>query len=106
MRVLFDQGVPAPLRKKPGGCDVKTAFEMGWSDLENGALLAAAEAAQFAIFLTTDKNLRFQQNLTGRQIAVDVLSTTSWPRIQTSLAEIVAALSASRKGSFVMVEID
>jgi hypothetical protein len=72
VRILFDQGTPAPLRKWLTNHDVKTASEQGWSDLDNGDLLQAAES-QFDLLVTTDKNLRYQQNLKGRRIAMLVL---------------------------------
>lgn len=82
MRILFDQGTPVPLRKTLAAHSVSAAFEMGWAELENGALLAAAEKV-FNAFITTDKNLRYQQNLSGRQLAILVLPTTSWPEIRS-----------------------
>jgi len=105
MRVLFDQGTPAPLRKRLFGCTVETAGERGWSTLENGDLLEAAEAAGFDAFLTTDSNLKYQQNLAGRRIAVVVLSATSWPRIEKVTASIDEALSNVENGSYVEIEI-
>lgn len=60
MRVLFDQGTPAPLRLALTGHSVETAFELGWGTLQNGALIAAAESDGFDVFLTTDKNLKYQ----------------------------------------------
>jgi hypothetical protein len=54
VKVLFDQGTPVPLRRALPGHDVSTAYEMGWSTLMNGELLAAAEAAGFAAIVTTD----------------------------------------------------
>lgn len=65
MGILFDQGTPVPLRKFLIGHGVSPAFEMGWSELDNGELLAAAEAS-FDAFITTDQRLRYQQNLSGR----------------------------------------
>jgi hypothetical protein len=62
MKVLFDQGTPAPLRHALVGHSVSTAYEMGWAKLENGDLLNAADAS-FDVFVTTDQNLRYQQNL-------------------------------------------
>jgi hypothetical protein len=59
VRILFDQGTPAPLRKILAPHFVSTAFERGWAEAENGDLLAAAETA-FDAFVTTDKNLRYQ----------------------------------------------
>lgn len=83
MRILFDQGVPVPLRRELPDHDIRTAAEIGWSDLANGDLLNAAESL-FDLLITTDQNLRYQQNLTGRKIAILVLKTTSWPRIAAS----------------------
>ena len=68
---------------------VSTAYELGWSTLKNCELLAAAESNGFEVFVTTDTNLAYQQNLSNRKIAIVVLSTTSWPRIQKSVAAIV-----------------
>jgi hypothetical protein len=50
--------------------------------MSNGELLAAAEREGVEVFVTTDKNLGNQQNLSGLKIAIVVLSSTSWPRIQ------------------------
>ena len=57
MKVLFDQGTPAPLRRALSAHAVETAYERGWSTLQNGELIAAAEAAAFQVLVTTDKNL-------------------------------------------------
>jgi hypothetical protein len=100
MRVIFDQGVPLPLRRLLTKHTVSTAFELGWMALDNGALLAAAEA-QFDALVTTDQNLRYQQNLAGRTLAILVLPTTSWPRIQAHCDQIAAALDTLRPGDFV-----
>ncbi len=105
MRVLFDQGTPAPLRRLLVSHEVATAHELGWSTMKNGDLLAAAEAAGFEVFVTTDCNLRYQQNLATRVIAVVVLSTTSWPRIEAASSAIGQAVNASAPRSFVEVSI-
>ena len=81
MRILFDQGTPVPLRRALAGHTISTAHEMGWTELDNGALLHAAEM-DFDALITTDKNLRYQHNLTGRRLAILVLPTTSWPKIR------------------------
>ena len=73
MRVLFDQGIPLPLRPYLVGHSVRTAAQQGWATLGNGDLLKVAEEADFDVFLTTDKNIRYQQNLSGRKIAIVVL---------------------------------
>ena len=100
MRILFDQGTPAPLRHMLAGHTISTAYEMGWAKLENGDLLSAAEAS-FDAFITTDQNLRYQQNLSTRRFAVLVLPTTSWPMIQLHLPKVAAAVNELRPGDFV-----
>lgn len=105
MRVLFDQGTPVPLRKKLTQHEVVTAYERGWSQLKNGALLDVAEKEGFAVLVTTDANLKHQQNLSSRTIAIVVLATTSWPRIQRAVDSVVAAVGAASPGSYVEVEI-
>jgi hypothetical protein len=104
MRILFDQGTPAPLRHALAGHEVTTSHEAGWSALGNGELLAAAEA-RFDVLITTDQNLRYQQNLKGRHLAIIVLPTTSWPRIQRHSALVVAALASITPGCFIEVSI-
>lgn len=105
MRILFDQGTPVPLRQSLAHHEVTTAYERGWSKLRNGELLDAAEREGFEIFLTTDTQLKFQQNLKSRQIAVVVLSTPSWPRIQQARATVVGAVEAALPGSYTEIEI-
>ena len=105
MRVLFDQGTPVPLRQSLAHHEVATAYELGWSTLKNGELLEAAERAGFAVLVTTDLNLRYQQNLSSRRIAIVVLSTPSWPRVQRASAEVASAVDAASSGSYVEVRI-
>jgi hypothetical protein len=100
MRILFDQGTPAPLRRALSGHDVATAYEMGWSQLTNGSLLKEAEAL-FDAFVTTDQSLQYQQNFTGRRLAILTLWTTSWPKLQRHLPEIIAAIENLNSGDFV-----
>jgi predicted nuclease of predicted toxin-antitoxin system len=99
MRVLFDQGVPAPLRDLLPGHEVQTAFELGWSTLTNGELLARAEG-RFDALVTTDRNLQKQQNLAGRRLAILVLPTTSWPRLREMDVAIAAGLGALVPGQY------
>jgi hypothetical protein len=79
---------------------VETAFERGWAQLENGALIQAAEAASFDLYITTDKNLQYQQNLTGRRIAIVVLWTTSWPLIRPHAATVASVALVVAPGQF------
>ena len=105
MRILFDQGVPAPLRRYLADHTVSTAYEQGWATLRNGDLLAAAELADFEVFVTTDKNLRYQQNITGRRLAIVVLGTTSWPRIERHAERVVTAIVQSASGAFAEIDV-
>ena len=72
---------------------------MGWAELENGQLLKVADAT-FDVLITTDQNLRYQQNLSGKRLAILVLPTTSWPVIQTHVVEVVDAVNGLRPGEF------
>ena len=75
MRILFDHSVPAPLRRYLTEHAVTEAIQLGWDRLSNGDLLTEAERAGFDVLLTADKNIRYQQNLTGRKIAIVELGT-------------------------------
>lgn len=105
MRILFDQGTPVPLRRALPGHLIETAYERGWSRLQNGALLQAAEAGGFEVLVTTDRNLPYQQNLQGRRVAIVVLRSTSWPRIQRSLSTVVQAIETVSPGGYAEVSI-
>ena len=89
MKLLFDQGTPVPLRDHLPRHTVETAHERGWSDLKNGELLARAEAEGFDALVTTDQNLRYQQNLSGRRLGVVVLMTANWPLIREHVNLVV-----------------
>lgn len=84
--------------------EVATVYEIGWSNLSNGELLLQAES-QYSLFVTTDQNLRYQQNLAGRQLAILVLPTTSWPEIRPHGRLIVAAGLAMNPGDFIEFEL-
>ena len=105
MRVLFDQGTPVPLRQSLAHHEVSTAYERGWSTLKNGDLLDAAEGSGVQVLVTTDRNLKHQQNLTPRRIACVVLSTTSWPRIRRVLNRVVRSVDGATPGSYAEVDI-
>ena len=100
MRILFDQGTPAPLCQHLPEHTVATAFEMGWPRLANGDLLAEAED-RFDVLVTTDQSLRYQQNLAARRIAVLVLPFASWPKLRTHTTDIATAIGALRPGDYV-----
>jgi hypothetical protein len=104
MKILFDQGTPVPLRRHLHPGQVDTAAETGWSELSNGQLLAAAELAGFDLLITTDQNLRYQQNLAQRRIGVIVLISTSWPRIAQNVKDVVAAVREMPQGGYAEVK--
>jgi len=105
MLILFDQGTPVPLRQFLSGHTVRTAAEQKWTTLENGQLLDAAETAGFDLLLTTDKNMRHQQNLAGRRIAIMVLGQTRWPVLRLHVQRVVLAVNSATPGSYSEVEV-
>jgi predicted nuclease of predicted toxin-antitoxin system len=100
MKLLFDQGTPVPLQNHLPSHIVETAYEKGWSNLKNGDLLTQAEAEGFDALITTDQNLRYQQNLSVRKISVVVLLTTNWPRIKNHIDLVVEAIDNLQAGSY------
>ena len=105
MRILFDQGTPVPLRRHLTNHMVDTAFERGWSAWSNGKLLDVAEQESYALLITTDQNLRYQQHLANRQLAIIVLLSTSWPRIQLRIDAIQAAVENVVVGGYQEIAI-
>jgi predicted nuclease of predicted toxin-antitoxin system len=103
LRILFDENVPAPLRQFFPDCEVETVQERGWAGVENGKLLELAEA-NFDVLVLADKNLRYQQDLTGRSIAILELPTNRWPLIQPLGNQIAARVRQSIAGQYVVFE--
>ena len=100
MRILFDQGTPVPLRRSLSGHDVATAYELGWSTVTNGDLIRLAEQEGYELLITTDTNLRYQQNLKDRNLAILALTTTSWPRIRQVTDRIEATIALIETGGY------
>jgi predicted nuclease of predicted toxin-antitoxin system len=105
MRILFDHNTPRGIARHLEGHNVTAAKERGWERLTNGALLAVAEEAGFDVLLTADKNMSYQQNLSGRKITLVVLGNSPWRLVRQHLDEIVVAVNAATSGSFAEVEI-
>ena len=105
MFILFDQSTPVPIRAFLREHTVQTAAQRGWDRLKNGDLLKAAEDAGFEVFLTPDKNIRYQQNLSIRKIAIVVLSNAQWPVLRLHVDRLVTAVNAARPGTYVEIEI-
>lgn len=105
MRILFDQATPVPIRSYLIRHTVRTAAQQGWDSLRNGDLLSAAEQAGFNVLLTTDKNMRYQQNLSSRMIAIVVLGQQQWPKLQPHVQRVVDAVDEAMPGSYKEVDI-
>lgn len=106
MLVLFDNGTPRTLaRYLIDRHTVTEARARGWQELDNGDLLTRAQAAGFEILVTTDHNIRYQQNLAGRKIALVVLGKGRWTVIKRHVAEIILAVNAATPGSYAEIEM-
>jgi hypothetical protein len=105
MRILFDNGTPKPIAVCLTGHEITYTRQIGWHEMENGELIEQAEAAGYEVLLSTDKNIRYQQNLTHRKIALVILSNQQWPLVRLHLDRIAAAVNACTPGSYTEVEI-
>lgn len=105
MKILFDANTPAPLSRFLRGHDVVRADELGWQGMENGELLDAAESAGFDLVLTCDQNVSYQQNFTGRKVALLVLSSNHWPTLRARAARIATAVDFVQRGQIVRVDV-
>ena len=105
MRILFDHGTPRPLRDHLPEHTVDTAAEKGWSELSNGELLGHAETEEYQLLITTDQNMRSQQDLSDRQLAIVVLLSTAWPYVRLRIEDIRAAIDGIQPGELREVPI-
>jgi hypothetical protein len=94
------------LRKFFSRSEVETAFFRGWQELENGMLLAEVEQAGFEVFVTADKNLSYQQNLVGRQLAILVVSTNDRKIVYANARRIEDAVLAISLGGFLELDLE
>jgi hypothetical protein len=106
LRILFDKNVPVGVRRFLAEHEVRTFVEMQWRpQLENGELLEAGEAAGFEVMVTSDQNIAYQQNLTGRRLALVVLGSNIWPIVRDHGAKIAAQVDAATPGSCDFIEM-
>lgn len=105
MRVVFDICVPRPLRKHLPDHEIRTAQEMGWDELQNGDLIRAAEPL-FDAMITSGQNLKYQQNLSERKLAIVVLPTNFMPEVLRLSPKIAQALASIRPGDFIEIKAD
>ena len=99
MKILLDECVPWPMHRLLAGHDCTSPQKRGWGGIKNGDLLQLAEG-EFDLFITSDQNIRYQQNLAGRRIPILELSTNDLRRIRAAAAEIAAAVAAMQPGEF------
>ena len=98
MRIVFDKNVPVGVRRFLSKHEVRTFVEMQWHpQLENGELLKVAEASGFDVMVTSDQNIRYQQNLTGRKLALVVLGSNIWPVVRDHGAAIAARVDGQHQ---------
>lgn len=105
MKILFDNSTPNPIARSLRGHEVAFARKIGWHELTNGELLRKAEESGYELLLTTDKNMRYQQNLSRRKIAIVVLGNQQWPDVKLYLQRIAQAVNAATPGSYTEVDI-
>jgi len=104
MKVLLDECVPLQVRNALVGHDVSTTQKMGWGGKSNGELLDTAEKSGFEVFIVADKNLRYQQNLSGRRIAILELWTNHRPTLEKSFVHIQKAVEKLKPGDYFVLE--
>jgi len=99
MKILLDECVPWPMHRLLAGHECRTAKQCGWGGIKNGELIRLAEK-EFDLFVTSDQNLRYQQNLTGRKISILELSTNKLRRIVAAAELIQAVMASLQPGEF------
>jgi hypothetical protein len=102
VKILLDECVPRLLKKRLTAWDVQTVQELGWSGLKNGALLAAADG-RFDAFITTDKNLRHQQNFAKYKLAVVLLPDNRARIVAALVPHVENVLPTLQPGDFVEI---
>lgn len=104
MKILLDECVPWPLHRLLPGHDCRTAQQQGWGGIKNGHLLQLAES-EFDLFITSDQNMRYQQNLAGRRIAILELSTNKLRRLTAATVLLQTTITAIKPAEFRQLEI-
>jgi predicted nuclease of predicted toxin-antitoxin system len=106
LRIVFDKNVPVGVRRFLSTHQVRTFVEMEWNpQLENGELLDVAEAAGFDVMVTSDQNIKYQQNLSGRKLSLVVLGSNIWPIVQDHGPLIASKVDAATPGSYDFIEM-
>lgn len=106
MRILLDECVPKPLKREFADLDIKTVREMSWSGAKNGVLLKLMSESKFTILLTSDRNIKYEQNLKQTGIAVIVMLART-----NRLSDLLPLIPNVRKALFTikpgeLIEVD
>lgn len=104
MKVLLDENLDHRLRNHLGAHEVFTASYKGWDGLKNGNLIRVAEDDGFDVLLTGDQTLYYEQNLSGKRLAVISLSSVEWRIVKDHLAKIIKAIDNAAPESFQTVD--
>ena len=102
MTIILDENLPRGLRSALAPHVVTTVQQAGYAGMKNGRLLAVLEG-KYAVLLTGDKNLRYQQNLVGRRLAIIELPTNRWPALRPLCPQIIQAVDYCQAGSYTVV---
>ena len=105
MLILFDNGTPQQLRRHLQGHTVHLAYQMGWHELPDGQLLPTAEQSGYELLITTDRNMRHQQNLAGMRMSILVLRGHAWPDVREYTGEIRNAVNRMEPGGYVEIVV-
>jgi predicted nuclease of predicted toxin-antitoxin system len=104
LKILLDESVPHIVKSRLGHLAIHTVQEMGWAGIKNGELLKRAEE-QFDVFITADQQLRYQQNLSGRKLAIIVLPTNQVRAVAALLPAIEEALERAQTVGFIEIPL-
>ena len=105
MKILFDNCTPNPIARSLSGHEVTFARHIGWHELKNGELIQRAEDAGFELILSTDRNIKYQQNIAGGKIAILVLGQQNWNLLRPNIQFVVDAVNAAIPGGYAEVDI-
>ncbi len=105
MKIVFDNNIPAGLARALPGHEVLTCPKLGWTTLRNGTLLSTAEADGFDLMITADQNLKHQQNLTKRRIALVILGSNRWTIVRHYIVLIASSVEAATPNSYVFIKM-
>ena len=103
MTVIIDENVPHPLLKYLDHHSTTSVQHQGWAGVKNGELMKLIDA-HFDVFVLGDKNLRYQQNLSNRKIAIVELFTIRWPFLKPTIPKVVTAVDTATPGSYVIIQ--